>query len=847
MVVDSSSIAALWFVLFFIACTTCCGEETLNDPLRPGFHFLPESNWMNDPNGPFYDQSTGIFHLFYQYLTPRVWGHAISTNLVDWQILPIALNYTSEWYTQVPGAEPGVYSGSATQISVDAQGGASFPTGTNSTSTGGGSGNNTVWLSVSIPTNDMMLFATPSVPSTADPTMVNWTWDASNPVIYSTEADQADGPTATVAQPGRDPTELWPCGNNPQDGLDNSNSSSSTGTRWCMGYATQLSEGCPCNGISGMVVYSSVLQRNASAPTSWSWSLPWRYEGYMANDTEGAVMWECPDFFNLHVGGGGGGMDNNSFTGGGGGAAGGGNESVWMLKFSIGPGPSYDVPWGDPSPRDYYFTGTYTPNPDQSTGDTSGSSSTNNSAIVTSFQRNEQQYAQAMARDQLVVLDSGAFYASKSVSVPIVLPKMLPSPRSTATSAPSKRPNASSTQQSRVLFGWLPEERPVESNGDPWGWAGVQSLPRRIVPYFVPSTGTNSNSTTDNSTDGAWYIRTPPDELVMEQLRNCTAPSGTTTTPPAPCPGRRLYDNLILSVPSGNSNSTEPVTSLTTLNGTAGQQVEIIAYLMVNVSNPEGPLAPSSQCGFRVLSSGPTGGTPASNSSAVEYTEVSILGSAAGASAPGVALYVNPAMSCANPAAQVNRTAAGSAVLSSASLSTTTAAAESGSKDGMVAVQLRVIVDHSVIESYLAEGRQVITRRVYPALPNTSIYVQAYAQCSGVGCTCAFANITTYELRRAAIEPYSASDDDEDTGSDTSSNSNDTTAPWVVGVSSAAGVVLLAIAVAVGYFMCFRPVEHKGDAVESGTAETPGVQKAGGVVITTNVMHVTKAAAVDNL
>lgn len=33
---------------------------TENNNLRPLFHFLPLSNWMNDPNGPFYDNNTGI-------------------------------------------------------------------------------------------------------------------------------------------------------------------------------------------------------------------------------------------------------------------------------------------------------------------------------------------------------------------------------------------------------------------------------------------------------------------------------------------------------------------------------------------------------------------------------------------------------------------------------------------------------------------------------------------------------------------------------------------------------------------------------------------------------------------
>jgi len=62
---------------------------------RPQFHFTPDSMWMNDPNGLVYFE--GEYHLFYQYYPedivwgPMHWGHAISTDLVHWEHLPIAL------------------------------------------------------------------------------------------------------------------------------------------------------------------------------------------------------------------------------------------------------------------------------------------------------------------------------------------------------------------------------------------------------------------------------------------------------------------------------------------------------------------------------------------------------------------------------------------------------------------------------------------------------------------------------------------------------------------------------------------------------------------------------------
>ena len=35
-------------------------------PLRPQVHFSPPVNFMNDPNGLFYDDRSGTYHLYYQ-------------------------------------------------------------------------------------------------------------------------------------------------------------------------------------------------------------------------------------------------------------------------------------------------------------------------------------------------------------------------------------------------------------------------------------------------------------------------------------------------------------------------------------------------------------------------------------------------------------------------------------------------------------------------------------------------------------------------------------------------------------------------------------------------------------
>lgn len=65
------------------------------DPHRPRFHFVSPAGWLNDPNGV--SQWDGTYHLFYQYnpegaFHHRIqWGHAVSTDLVNWSDLPVAL------------------------------------------------------------------------------------------------------------------------------------------------------------------------------------------------------------------------------------------------------------------------------------------------------------------------------------------------------------------------------------------------------------------------------------------------------------------------------------------------------------------------------------------------------------------------------------------------------------------------------------------------------------------------------------------------------------------------------------------------------------------------------------
>jgi fructan beta-fructosidase len=82
--------------LGFLVMGGCQSDRLYGEAHRPQFHFTPETGWMNDPNGLVY--YAGEYHLFYQFFPdsvdhrgPKHWGHAVSSDLVHWQHLDIAL------------------------------------------------------------------------------------------------------------------------------------------------------------------------------------------------------------------------------------------------------------------------------------------------------------------------------------------------------------------------------------------------------------------------------------------------------------------------------------------------------------------------------------------------------------------------------------------------------------------------------------------------------------------------------------------------------------------------------------------------------------------------------------
>ena len=70
-------------------------DTSNHEKYRPAYHHTPLYGWMNDPNGMFYKD--GKWHLYYQHnpygskWQNMTWGHSVSTDLVSWEHLPLAI------------------------------------------------------------------------------------------------------------------------------------------------------------------------------------------------------------------------------------------------------------------------------------------------------------------------------------------------------------------------------------------------------------------------------------------------------------------------------------------------------------------------------------------------------------------------------------------------------------------------------------------------------------------------------------------------------------------------------------------------------------------------------------
>lgn len=89
-------------------------EKMIDPEKRPAFHLTPRAGWMNDPNG--FCRYQGKYHLFYQYNPystewgPMHWGHAVSEDLLHWEMLPAAMA------PDEPYDRNGCFSGSAATL-----------------------------------------------------------------------------------------------------------------------------------------------------------------------------------------------------------------------------------------------------------------------------------------------------------------------------------------------------------------------------------------------------------------------------------------------------------------------------------------------------------------------------------------------------------------------------------------------------------------------------------------------------------------------------------------------------------------------------------------------------------
>nr|BAJ93214.1 predicted protein [Hordeum vulgare subsp. vulgare] len=144
---------------------------------RTGFHFQPEKNWMNDPNGPVYYR--GWYHLFYQY-NPEgavwgniAWGHAVSRDLIHWRHLPLAM-VPDQWYDI-----NGVWTGSATVLPDGSL--VMLYTGSTNASV------------------QVQCLAVPTDPN--DSLLRNWTKHEANPILFP--------PPGIGDKDFRDPTTAW--------------------------------------------------------------------------------------------------------------------------------------------------------------------------------------------------------------------------------------------------------------------------------------------------------------------------------------------------------------------------------------------------------------------------------------------------------------------------------------------------------------------------------------------------------------------------------------------------------------------------------------------------------------
>lgn len=146
---------------------------------RPQYHVMPPTGWLNDPNGPHFHALWKQYHLFFQCNpAAAVWGsiswcHTVSSDLVDWRHLPVALSPNNTYDAN------GVFSGSVTIVDGSPV---------------------AAYTCVGSDGVQRQCLAYPA--NTSDPDLVEWVKDAANPVIPA-------APAGTQNNNFRDDTTAW--------------------------------------------------------------------------------------------------------------------------------------------------------------------------------------------------------------------------------------------------------------------------------------------------------------------------------------------------------------------------------------------------------------------------------------------------------------------------------------------------------------------------------------------------------------------------------------------------------------------------------------------------------------
>lgn len=215
------------------------------DALRPQYHLLPEAGGVGDPCAPRFLQ--GKYHVFFHgSFGGRGWHHAMSTDLVHWQHMPIALAPTDGGYDAY-----GTFTGGI------------LP---------GGEGASIVYTAVTrVPRNQETIRAeglreVQAIATSMDSDLRTWK-KREKPVI--------DSPPAGLQVTGfRDPF-AW------QDG-----------DTWYL-----------CVGSGFPQVGGAVLLYRSTDTVNWEYLHPlaqgtWNGQSF-SNPVPSGEMWECPDFFPL--------------------------------------------------------------------------------------------------------------------------------------------------------------------------------------------------------------------------------------------------------------------------------------------------------------------------------------------------------------------------------------------------------------------------------------------------------------------------------------------------------------------------------------------------------------------